>query len=95
VNPKAGETIRISIDVYNIGGIDARNVLAKFYDDEKMIGKWQLSIPAGGGIPSGRTTATVDWKAVPGWNEITVEINPPDGVSMVSGVATRRIFVRY
>jgi len=95
VTPKAGETIHISVDVYNIGGIDASNVQARFYDDERMIDACQLSIPAGGGIPSGRTTATVDWKVVPGWNEVTVQIIPPDGMSMVSGVASRRIFVRY
>ena len=94
VTPKAGETVRISTEIYNIGGMDAKGVKVRFYDGNRKIAERTLSIPAGGGTPSGRATAVVDWNPSSGWRELIVEVTPPLNTSIVSGIATRRLFVR-
>ena len=92
--PKAGETVQIRTDIYNIGGIDAKGVQVLFYDGNKKIAERTLSIPAGGGTPSGRATAVADWNPSSGWHELRVEVTPPLDASIVSGIATRGLFVR-
>lgn len=80
-HPLAGEIVGVSAEVRNLGGVEARDILVRFYE-----GYPEYGIQLGGDqiianlLPAGTTTVTAQWQATPGVHRITVIADPLNAV---------------
>ncbi len=76
-NPLPGDNVTFSADIRNLGGIEAKNVLVRFYDGDPatgiQIGSDQV-IPSL--LPSGTVTLTAQWLATSGTHMLNVIVDP-------------------
>lgn len=102
VQSKPGEKVRISADIYNIGGMDARNVVVRFYCGNpayggKKIGR-DIKVPLLSStqeIPPGKNVVETIWEAKSGYHEIYVQVfvGRDERITVLNGEAKRTISV--
>jgi len=102
-SPKAGEEITIFANLYNIGGMDAKGVQARFYAGDPEYGGRQIGeeiniakISAKEGVPSGVKKISTGWKPAKKGNQtIFLELACDDpAVTILEGKIKRTILVR-
>jgi subtilase family serine protease len=77
--PLVNQTITISANVQNIGGISASNVLVSFYDGNESIGNTTIPWIAGKGDV--RTTSIDYAFTTEGWHRISVFVDPDNSIA--------------
>lgn len=102
-SPKAGEEITVFANLYNIGGMDASNVKAKFSAGDPEYGGRQIGeeihiakLSAKSGVPPGAIKISTRWKPAKKGNQtIFLELSCDDpAVTILDGKVQRTILVR-
>lgn len=85
-NPKEGDEVMLSASVFNIGGMDAKDINVTFYDNDPRMGGNQIGkvhklplITPTQGCPGGRADVKQAWRASKGNHEIFVRIDSQSG----------------
>jgi len=100
-HPTAGEEISIYANIYNIGGMDAKDIVVTFFCGDprergKQIGRVVIPILSPKeGVPTGIKKVSTKWKAKKGYQQIYVQITSKDSnTTILEGESKRLIFVR-
>jgi len=71
--PAADQLITINATIRNIGGLDATNILIRFYDNDTLIDEQTiLSVPGKGS----KTTSITHSFSTAGWHNVTIKVDP-------------------
>jgi len=78
ITPVIDQDITVLVDVANIGGTQALDVILRFYDDGAIFGEHKIPfIPGKGGIEG--VAFEIGFGSV-GWHELTVVVDPEDAI---------------
>ena len=75
--PKEGEEVTINVTVHNLGGADANNVIAEFYNGDPDAGGVLIGSRTFNMIKFSTSDINVTWEAVIGSSQIFVIVDPP------------------
>jgi len=101
-NPRAGEEIRITASIFNIGGMDAKDIQVAFYQDDPRYGGKQIGeihrlpvVSPSHGWSDGRVDVVQTWKSEKGNHDIFVTATTEEGhVTLLNTSASKSVYVQ-